>query len=178
MLLVISHSWICELKSRFVLPLHIGTSVFQPEHKIQSDQGAPVISLQLVPKMLMPLVSLWVPKAFVISFKLETDPEILISKARKALNTYKHKVKTILTHFHNTLSDWLKLPKKYKEIQIMVLNYKNRIFFLKHFNLNNHTLAKPLFQFKTTTPMQKKLKLAYKNCGLIGFFSRLWLGTS
>ncbi|XP_033347079.1 uncharacterized protein C4B3.18 isoform X2 [Bombus vosnesenskii] len=58
-------------------------------HKISSS-GPPTISLQLVPKILAPLVSLWVPEAFVISFKLETDESLLISKARNALNKYKH----------------------------------------------------------------------------------------
>ncbi|CAD6228673.1 GSCOCG00006491001-RA-CDS, partial [Cotesia congregata] len=58
-------------------------------HKIQSS-GPPNISLQLVPKILKPLVSLWVPKAFVISFKLETDENLLIKKARDALNNYNH----------------------------------------------------------------------------------------
>ncbi|XP_044010815.1 uncharacterized protein C4B3.18 [Aphidius gifuensis] len=58
-------------------------------HKIQSTT-VPNLSLHLVPKILKPLVSLWVPNAFVISFKLETDENLLISKARKALNNYKH----------------------------------------------------------------------------------------
>jgi len=64
----------------------------QPTHKMQSGDGAPTISLQLVPKMLAPLASLWVPHAFVVSFKLETDESLLIVKARDSLNKYKHKV--------------------------------------------------------------------------------------
>ncbi len=63
-----------------------------PEHKIQSSEGAPKISLQLVPKMLRPLVAQWVPHSFVVSFKLETDPSILIKKAKKALATYHHQL--------------------------------------------------------------------------------------
>ncbi|KAK7489472.1 hypothetical protein BaRGS_00019271 [Batillaria attramentaria] len=51
-----------------------------------------MLSLQLVPKMLTPLVKDWTPQAFVISFKLETDKSILIRKARKALEEYQHKV--------------------------------------------------------------------------------------
>ncbi|XP_014468488.1 PREDICTED: phosphopantothenate--cysteine ligase isoform X3 [Dinoponera quadriceps] len=58
-------------------------------HKISSS-GPPTIQLQLVPKILVPLVSLWVPQAFVVSFKLETDETVLISKARTALNKYHH----------------------------------------------------------------------------------------
>lgn len=60
-------------------------------HKISSS-GPPSIQLQLVPKMLEPLVNVWVPKAFVISFKLETDEKILITKAREALKKYNHNV--------------------------------------------------------------------------------------
>lgn len=59
---------------------------------MQSGQGVPSISLQLVPKMLSPLVSLWVPNAYVVSFKLETDENLLIVKSRDSLNKYKHRV--------------------------------------------------------------------------------------
>lgn len=63
----------------------------QPVHKISSTT-VPNIQLQLVPKLLAPLVSMWIPHAYVVSFKLETDENILISKARAALKKYKHKV--------------------------------------------------------------------------------------
>lgn len=62
----------------------------QPVHKIQSNAGPPDISLSLTPKMLKPLICQWVPNAFVISFKLETDESILIKKARDALEKYTH----------------------------------------------------------------------------------------
>ena len=45
--------------------------------------------MKLVPKMLRPLVKIWVPDAYIISFKLETDPKILVAKARKALEVIK-----------------------------------------------------------------------------------------
>ncbi|XP_063635530.1 phosphopantothenate--cysteine ligase [Cydia splendana] len=73
--------------SDFYIPKEV-----MPTHKIQSDGGAPVIQLQLVPKMLAPLVSLWVPRAFVVSFKLETDEALLVPKAKAALDKYKHKI--------------------------------------------------------------------------------------
>eukprot|EP00088_Acartia_fossae_P030435 TRINITY_DN31416_c0_g1_i3.p1 TRINITY_DN31416_c0_g1~~TRINITY_DN31416_c0_g1_i3.p1 ORF type:complete len:304 (+),score=59.28 TRINITY_DN31416_c0_g1_i3:38-949(+) len=63
-----------------------------PKHKIQSSEGPPTVELQMVPKMLSPLVTLWAPNCFVVSFKLETDPSILISKATKALEKYQHDV--------------------------------------------------------------------------------------
>lgn len=59
---------------------------------MQSSNGAPTIHLDLVPKVLQPLVNSWVPKAYVVSFKLETDENLLIKKARIALDRYKHKV--------------------------------------------------------------------------------------
>ncbi|XP_061457577.1 phosphopantothenate--cysteine ligase [Rhineura floridana] len=63
-----------------------------PEHKIQSSDGPLQITMKMVPKMLSPLVKEWAPEAFVISFKLETDPSILIDKARQALEKYRHQV--------------------------------------------------------------------------------------
>ncbi|XP_029359075.1 phosphopantothenate--cysteine ligase [Echeneis naucrates] len=63
-----------------------------PEHKIQSSDGPLQLSLNMVPKILSPLVKDWAPQAFVISFKLETDATILLEKARRALSTYRHQV--------------------------------------------------------------------------------------
>ncbi|NXO01529.1 PPCS ligase, partial [Rhinopomastus cyanomelas] len=63
-----------------------------PEHKIQSSDGPLQITMKMVPKMLSPLVKEWAPEAFVISFKLETDPVILIQKSRQALEKYRHQV--------------------------------------------------------------------------------------
>ncbi|GIL85353.1 hypothetical protein Vretimale_10645 [Volvox reticuliferus] len=58
------------------------------EHKIQSSDGPLVLHLQKVPKMLGVLVRDWVPQAFVVSFKLETDQRILVEKASLALQRY------------------------------------------------------------------------------------------
>lgn len=63
-----------------------------PEHKIQSADGPLHVSLQLVPKLLGPLVKEWAPDAFVISFKLETDKNLLIKKAEEALKKYHHQL--------------------------------------------------------------------------------------
>lgn len=51
-----------------------------------------MIELQLVPKILRPLVKDWVPKGFVVSFKLETDASLLVPKSEDALKNYGHKV--------------------------------------------------------------------------------------
>uniref|UniRef100_A0A3Q0RU92 Phosphopantothenate--cysteine ligase n=1 Tax=Amphilophus citrinellus TaxID=61819 RepID=A0A3Q0RU92_AMPCI len=61
-----------------------------PEHKIQSSNGPLQLSMKMVPKILSPLVKDWAPHAFVTSFKLETDATILLDKARRALETYRH----------------------------------------------------------------------------------------
>ncbi|CAN9512069.1 unnamed protein product [Ophioblennius macclurei] len=61
-----------------------------PEHKIQSSNGPLQLRMKMVPKILSPLVKDWAPQAFVTSFKLETDASILLDKARRALDTYRH----------------------------------------------------------------------------------------
>lgn len=49
-----------------------------------------VLKLEPVPKVIKPMVINWCPQAFIISFKLETDPNLLLSKARQALTKYQH----------------------------------------------------------------------------------------
>lgn len=62
------------------------------EHKIQSGKGSLQIEMDQVPKILKPMVDQWTPDGFVVSFKLETDPTLLIPKARGALERYGHQV--------------------------------------------------------------------------------------
>ncbi|XP_010245876.1 PREDICTED: phosphopantothenate--cysteine ligase 2-like [Nelumbo nucifera] len=59
------------------------------EHKIQSASGPLDMRLAQVPKMLSVLRKEWAPMAYCISFKLETDPKILLEKADMALRKYK-----------------------------------------------------------------------------------------
>lgn len=49
-----------------------------------------IIDLEPVPKFLKALVDGWAPDAMIVSFKLETDPSILTTKALYALNKYSH----------------------------------------------------------------------------------------
>ncbi|KAK1291060.1 Phosphopantothenate--cysteine ligase 2 [Acorus calamus] len=58
------------------------------EHKIQSASGPLDMRLAPVPKMLSTLRKDWAPNAFCISFKLETDSDILLKKADMALKRY------------------------------------------------------------------------------------------
>lgn len=57
------------------------------EHKIQSSSGL-TLELSQVPKVLGTLTHDWAPSAFVVSFKLETDALILLSKASGAIEKY------------------------------------------------------------------------------------------
>jgi phosphopantothenate-cysteine ligase len=62
------------------------------EHKIQSKDNSGeeglVLKLKPVPKILGMLRKTWAPSAFVVSFKLETDPDILRTKAERAVERY------------------------------------------------------------------------------------------
>lgn len=49
-----------------------------------------VIDLDPVPKFLKNLVDGWAPQGMIISFKLETDPQILVAKAQYSLDRYQH----------------------------------------------------------------------------------------
>lgn len=64
------------------------------EHKIQSLGGSGQLTIDLdpVPKFLKRLVDTWAPGAMIISFKLETDESILLSKAKQALERYSHQL--------------------------------------------------------------------------------------
>ncbi|EFZ01214.1 phosphopantothenoylcysteine synthetase/decarboxylase [Metarhizium robertsii] len=49
-----------------------------------------VIDLDPVPKFLKNLVDGWAPQGMIVSYKLETDPALLVRKARYSLDRYQH----------------------------------------------------------------------------------------
>ncbi|KAF2839164.1 DFP-domain-containing protein [Patellaria atrata CBS 101060] len=49
-----------------------------------------IIDLEPVPKFLKSLVDGWAPEGMIVSFKLETDPGMLVDKAQYALKKYQH----------------------------------------------------------------------------------------
>lgn len=69
-------------------------------HKIHSADGPLNLELHLVPKILQPLVCHWIPEAYVVSFKLETDESLLLEKAYLALEKYGHKL-VVANALHN-----------------------------------------------------------------------------
>ncbi|XP_073459473.1 phosphopantothenate--cysteine ligase isoform X2 [Aquarana catesbeiana] len=96
-----------------------------PEHKIQSSSGPLQITMKMVPKMLSPLVKDWAPKAFVISFKLETDPEILIERARKALETYRHQV--VVANVLDTRRSYVMVVTNTEDTKLFVSDEEERL---------------------------------------------------
>lgn len=60
------------------------------EHKIQSEEGTLTMRLEPVPKLIFFITTIWAPNAFVATFKLETDPDLLLHKSRTALDKYQH----------------------------------------------------------------------------------------
>lgn len=58
------------------------------EHKLQSGDGTLVLRLSPVPKRMGSLRTEWAPHSFVVSFKLETDHNILRQKAERAVEKY------------------------------------------------------------------------------------------
>ena len=78
------------------------------EHKIQSGQSLQ-LSLSPVPKMIGHLVDNVFFNHSIVSFKLETDVEILFSKAKTALKTYKHDLviaNTLQTRYDKVYLIW------------------------------------------------------------------------
>lgn len=80
---------------------------FQCEHKIQSNDGPPIIALRLVPKVLKAVTHIWAPNAYIISFKLETDNTMLEQKSKGALTKYKHQVCHNISIFNILLGGYM-----------------------------------------------------------------------
>ena len=58
------------------------------EHKIQSSEGDPHIALTNTPKMLYLITREWTSDAYNVSFKLETDIDLLVTKATSAISKW------------------------------------------------------------------------------------------
>lgn len=75
---------------------HVLQCASQAEHKIQSRDGQLTLDLEQVPKALGVLTGCWAPRAVVVSFKLETDEQLLITKVL----LYKHVVLLCCWYYH------------------------------------------------------------------------------
>ncbi|SCW01935.1 LAFE_0E10506g1_1 [Lachancea fermentati] len=119
-----------------------------PEHKIQSQEanqkdladgnshttidGKLIVNLDPVPKFLRRLVVSWAREAMIVSFKLETDNNILIKKATQALDRYSHQLvignllqtrnkEVVLVSEENREGDWVRLDSQHKTIEELII---------------------------------------------------------
>ena len=148
------------MKSSAVLYLAAAVSDFfipkdrLAEHKIQSSnpKGAVqtdtkqseavaygkklVIDLDPVPKFLKRLVDGWAPHAMVVSFKLETDPSLLITKAKAALDRYSHHL--VIGNLLSSRSyevvlvtpgkeEWIRVPSSHRSRSTSIPSGESRI---------------------------------------------------
>lgn len=103
------------------------------EHKIQSATGPLDMRLSQAPKMLLLLRKEWAPTAFCISFKLETDINILLDKAHMALNKYK---------MHMVVANEL-LTRKEK---VTVVAISGETIVCRNDAVDNHDVEEPLIK--------------------------------
>lgn len=121
-----------------------------PEHKIQSrdygdtteanndvnsttaPDGKLVVNLDPVPKFLRRLVESWAKQAMIVSFKLETDINVLIKKATQALDRYNHQLvvgnllqtrnkEVVFVDQENRKGDWIKLDHSENVIEALII---------------------------------------------------------
>ena len=73
-----------------------------PVDKIPSGQTELTLTFQPVPKALKFVLAKWCPQSFMVTFKLETDENLLAEKCHKAIASYQHHavVGNILTTRH------------------------------------------------------------------------------
>lgn len=83
-------------------------------HKIQSSNHDEGLTLHLapVPKRMRRLKAEWAPSCYLVSFKLETDPDLLMRKAAAALQ--KHRCDVVVANL---------LQQRYSELHVMTTAY-------------------------------------------------------
>jgi phosphopantothenate-cysteine ligase len=80
-----------KIQSSNAADRHKGLPTFAETPNSSSAQSKKlVVDLDPVPKFLKHLVEGWAPDCMIVSFKLETDPSLLVSKAHYALERYSH----------------------------------------------------------------------------------------
>lgn len=111
-----------------------GTSTNDPESTIAksssttTSDGRLVINMDPVPKFLRRLVDSWAPKAMLVSFKLETDESILLTKATQSLDRYKHQLvignllqtrnkEVVFVTPTNRKGEWIKLTHSSQQLE-------------------------------------------------------------
>ncbi|KAG9228592.1 DNA/pantothenate metabolism flavoprotein [Amylocarpus encephaloides] len=85
-----------------------------------------IVDLDPVPKFLKNLVDGWAPEGMIVSFKLETDPEILVRKAQYSLDRYQHHLVIgnllstrkweVVFVAPNQSDTWIRVPRRRKKM--------------------------------------------------------------
>jgi phosphopantothenate-cysteine ligase len=87
------------------------------EHKIQSSEENLIIKLSPVKKEINKIKSDWNPNTFLVSFKLETDEDLLINKSIKAIE--KGKSDYVVANILQTRYDRVLIISKEEKIEIL-----------------------------------------------------------
>ncbi|GJD12188.1 Phosphopantothenate--cysteine ligase 1 [Galdieria sulphuraria] len=97
------------------LPEHKISSTISQSHEEdeQSSQSSFLLRLYHVPKCLGWLKSKWAPQAYVVAFKLETDANVLLEKAKHTIDKYG--VDVVVAN---------ELTSRYEHVQLNKLSYK------------------------------------------------------
>lgn len=128
------------------------------EHKIQSTRGNLTIEMDQVPKVLRPLVQEWLPEAFVVSFKLETDFNLLVPKARTALLRYGHQA-IVANDLHHR-KQWVILVERRGEADADEEDRGDAVLSASRASINSDEAAAPAAEatFKETTLRLESVK--------------------
>ncbi|KAJ3365358.1 hypothetical protein HDU91_002240 [Kappamyces sp. JEL0680] len=106
------------------------------EHKIQSADGGLHLDLDQVPKIIKPLVEEWAFNAFTVSFKLETDENLLIPKSKGALEKYGHNMVIANLLHSRKYVVWLVTKDSQQEVRLSPEEQKSN-YEIEHYIIDN-----------------------------------------
>ena len=96
------------------------------------------INLDPVPKFLKSLVDGWAPEGMIVSFKLETDESLLVSKAQQALIKYQHHLVIgnllssrkyeVVFITPNGGEDWIRVPSHRRTLSVTTPGFLRKQF--------------------------------------------------
>ncbi|CCK68197.1 phosphopantothenate--cysteine ligase CAB2 KNAG_0A05310 [Huiozyma naganishii CBS 8797] len=109
-----------------------GNGAAQQQSTTTTEDGRLIVSMDPVPKFLRRLVESWAPNAMLVSFKLETDPSILLQKAQLSLEKYQHQLvigNLLQTRKREVLfvapelqeGQWIKLDSDYADLEEVIV---------------------------------------------------------
>ena len=91
-----------------------------PEHEIHSLGGS--LQITIVPRMFSFLFKDGALKATTVPFKLETDPDIIISRAWNALEIYKHQM--VMTNILVSIKSFVIIVTKHPETKLLLSGHE------------------------------------------------------